>query len=759
MELIYLIIIVFLFLLASFDLWVGVSNDAVNFLNSAVGARVARYRTIMIVASVGVLAGALLSNGMMDIARHGIMNPSNFTFHEVMTILLAVMVTDVVILDMFNSLGLPTSTTVSMVFELLGGTFVMAILKMAHGSELQIFDLLNTEKALTVIIAIFVSVAVAFVFGYIVQWVSRLIFTFKYQENLRYTVAIFGGIAVTALSYFVFAKGLGGAWFIDQRVVTFIDTHIHTLLIVVFLGSMVVMEILHLCKVNIFKFIILAGTFALAMAFAGNDLVNFIGVPLAGLSSFQDYMMHGGGANDSFLMASLQGSAKTPMLYLAIAAFIMIFSMVTSKKARNVIKTSVDLSRQDEGDEMFGTSRAARSIARLTQNYSENVERVIPQSVRRWIDGRFDNQGVVLAPGVAFDEVRASVNLVLAALLIIIGTNLKLPLSTTYVTFMVAMSSSLADRAWGRESAVFRITGMLSVIGGWFVTAGVAFLGCMLVTLVMFYGSIGAMIAFMGLVIYLLIRSSKKFSDSEKENKEDELFKLMMRSKDPEIVWDLLVKHVSRMQAGMTNFALEQYTHIFDGLSKQKMSELRSSQSALKKEQEMLKKYRKKEILVMHLVPQELALERNTWFYLGINSAQQYIYCLKRMLEPVKEHVDNNFNPLPQSYIDEFQPVLNSIHQLMKQTAGFISTGRYYGYRDVMEEADRCKNELSVLRHKHIDRMQKDRNSKNLQISIVYLNLIQETQELLSVMRHQLRATRKFIGAPGTSYAQNEQMD
>uniref|UniRef100_A0AB33IXR8 Phosphate transporter n=1 Tax=Prevotella sp. GTC17254 TaxID=3236794 RepID=A0AB33IXR8_9BACT len=756
MELIYLIIIVFLFLLASFDLWVGVSNDAVNFLNSAVGARVARYRTIMIVASLGVLAGALLSNGMMDIARHGIMNPSNFTFHEVMVILLAVMVTDVVILDMFNSLGLPTSTTVSMVFELLGGTFLMAMLKMAHGSELQIFDLMNTEKALTVIIAIFVSVAIAFVFGYIVQWVSRLIFTFKYKENLRYTVAIFGGIAVTALSYFVFAKGLGGAWFIDKSVVNFIDTHIQTLLIGVFVGSTVVMEILHLCKVNIFRFIILAGTFALAMAFAGNDLVNFIGVPLAGLSSFQDYMVHGGGANDSFMMESLQGSAKTPMLYLSIAAFIMIFSMVTSKKARNVIKTSVDLSRQDEGDEMFGTSRAARSIARLTQNYSENMERVIPQPVRRWIDGRFDNQGVALAPGVAFDEVRASVNLVLAALLIIIGTNLKLPLSTTYVTFMVAMSSSLADRAWGRESAVFRITGMLSVIGGWFVTAGVAFLGCMLVTLIMFYGGIAAMIVFMGLVVYLLIRSSKKFSDSEKGNKEDELFKLMMRSKDPEIVWDLLVKHVSRVQSDMTNFALEQYTRIFEGLSQRKISELRGSQNALRKEQEMLKKYRKKEILVMHRAPQELAMERNTWFHLGANSAQQYIYCLKRMLEPIKEHVDNNFNPLPQSYIEEFQPILNSIHQLMKQSAGFISTGRYNGYRDVMAEADRCKNDLSMLRRKHIDRMQQDRNSKNLQISIVYLNLIQETQELLSVMRHQLRATRKFIGAPGVSYSESE---
>ena len=371
MEPIYLCIVVFLLCLAVFDLFVGVSNDAVNFLNSAIGAKVAKFRTVLIVASAGVAIGAIMSSGMMDVARHGIMQPSNFSFYDVMTIFLAVMVTDIIVLDMFNTLGMPTSTTVSLVFELLGGTFILAVLKVAADPNLAFSDLLNTDKALSVIIAIFVSVAIAFVFGIIVQWLSRIVFTFNYKHHSRYSIAIFGGIAFTALAYFIFLKGIAKSHYIAEDVRTWVEANTQMLLLATFVGSSVVMEVLHLLRVNIFRLIVLMGTFALAMAFAGNDLVNFIGVPLAGLDSYNDYVANSGGVGVShFMMDSLNGSAQTPPVYLFAAGVVMIVAMATSKKAQNVIKTSVDLARQDEGDEMFGSSRAARSIVRATQESS-----------------------------------------------------------------------------------------------------------------------------------------------------------------------------------------------------------------------------------------------------------------------------------------------------------------------------------------------------------------------------------------------------
>src|SRR5574344_2929896 len=429
MDAIYLCIIIFLGLLAIFDLTVGVSNDAVNFLNSAIGAKAARFRTIIIVASCGILIGAVMSNGMMDIARHGIMQPSGYSFHEVMTIFLAVMVTDIVIIDIFNTLGLPTSTTVSLVFELLGGTFIVALLKISGDAtgNLGFVDLLNTEKALSVIIAIFLSVAIAFVFGTVVQWISRIIFTFNYKKHLRYTIAIFGGIAFTSLGYFIFIKGMIDAPFdFIKGKIAWINQNITMVLIYTFIISAVLVQILHWLRVNVFKVIVLLGTFALAMAFAGNDLVNFIGVPLAGLSSYQDWVSHGAGNVDTFMMGSLMESAKSPFLYLMIAGGIMIFAMATSKKAQNVVKTSVDLSRQDESDEMFGTSRAARSIVRVTQECGQFLVRYLPKGMMQRIDSRFNKEEVVLKDGAAFDMVRAAVNLVLASVLIVIGTNFKL---------------------------------------------------------------------------------------------------------------------------------------------------------------------------------------------------------------------------------------------------------------------------------------------------------------------------------------------
>lgn len=746
METIYLAIVVFLLCLAVFDLFVGVSNDAVNFLNSAIGAKVAKFRTVLIVASAGVAIGAVMSSGMMDVARHGIMQPANFSFYDVMTIFLAVMVTDVIVLDMFNTLGMPTSTTVSLVFELLGGTFVLAAIKIAADPMLGFADLLNTDKALSVIVAIFVSVAIAFFFGMIVQWLSRIVFTFNYKKHSRYSIALFGGIAFTSLSYFIFLKGLGKSRFIAEDVRTWIDSNISLLLLYTFIGSTIMMQVLHMLRVNVFKFIVLMGTFALAMAFAGNDLVNFIGVPLAGMDSFRDYMANsnGIGARD-FMMTSLMESAQTPSIYLLAAGVVMIVAMATSKKARNVIKTSVDLSRQDEGDEMFGSSRAARSIVRVTQDGNGWVMQYMPKSISRWIDSRFNKQEAELNDGAAFDVVRAAINLVLASMLITIGTNYKLPLSTTYVTFMVAMGSSLADRAWSRESAVFRVTGVISVIGGWFITAAVAFGACALVCLIMFYGGILAKILFMVLVVALLIKSNRKYANKEKEGEKEDVFRLMMRTRDPEIVLDLLMKHVSRTQSFMTRFAIDEFNNIIDGLENERTRTLRKVSNELSKEKDMLKKFRRQELLALKRVPTEIAIERNTWFHLGINSSEQYIYCLRRILEPIKEHVDNNFNPIPQVYINEFRPLRATINDLMQQTETQISTCRFEHYRDTLALADKCKDELSIVRKRHIDRITEMKDNNLLQVSLVYLNLLQESQQLLSNMRHQLRAAKKFM--------------
>ena len=747
METLYLIIVAFLLMLAVFDLFVGVSNDAVNFLNSAIGAKVAKFRTVLLIASVGVAVGAVMSAGMMDVARHGIMMPDHYAFYEVMTIFLAVMVTDVLVLDMFNSLGLPTSTTVSLVFELLGGTFILAIMKMIADNSLTFGELINGDKALSVIIAIFVSVAIAFFTGAIVMWISRIVFTFSYQKHLKYSIAIFGGIAFTFLAYFIFIKGFSKSPYISEESKLWIKVNTGMLMGITFIGSTILMEILHLLKVNIFKVVILMGTFALAMAFAGNDLVNFIGVPMAGLDSYKDFIANGTGDPHTFMMDSLMASAKTPFFYLLGAGVIMIIAMGTSKKAQNVVKTSVDLSRQDEGDEMFGSSRAARSIVRGTSELATTVIKYVPKSVCNWIESRFDKEDVVLENGAAFDLVRASVNLVLASILIIIGTNFKLPLSTTYVTFMVAMGTSLADRAWARESAVFRVTGVLSVIGGWFVTAGVAFGLCSIVCVIMYFGGFVAMFLFMGLAIFLLARSNIRYKKKkQQEAKDDDVFRLMMRTKDPQVVLELLVKHVSSTHTFVNNFAREQFDRILEGLRNENANTLRHCERDLKQEQVELKKYRRKELLALRRVPEEVAVERNTWYHLGVNSDMQFIYCLKRMLEPVKEHVDNNFNPLPKLFAEEFSPIVKRINELMKRSSSMLSTGQFNSYDEVLSEAETLKDELSRIRKNHYDRMQNDTNPGNIKISLVYLNILQESQEFTSVMRHQLRAAKLFYG-------------
>ena len=748
METIYLGIVIFLFMLAVFDLLVGVSNDAVNFMNSAVGAKVANFKTIVIVASIGVFAGAVLSNGMMDIARHGIFQPVNFSFYEIMCIMLAVMVTDVVLLDVFNTLGLPTSTTVSMVFELLGGTFILAILKIV-GDEtglLTLGDMMNTEKALSVIMGIFLSVAIAFIAGTFVQYISRLIFSFNYKKNLSWTIGIFGGIAVTSLSYFMLIKGLKSAPFMTPESLAWISENTTLLVVGCFITFTLLMQILHWCRVNVFKIIVLLGTFSLALAFAGNDLVNFIGVPLAGFSAYTDYVANSNGVGiHDFMMTSLMSSAKTPAIFLFASGLIMVYALATSKKAKNVIKTSVDLARQEEGDEMFGSSALARTIVRRANNINDFLKRVIPVGMRRWIDSRFNKDEVILENGAAFDLVRAAVNLVLSGLLIIIGTTMKLPLSTTYVTFIVAMGTSLADRAWSRESAVYRITGMLSVIGGWFITAFVAFTICALVTFIMFYTSFVGMFIFIVVAVVLLVRSNIKYSKKEKAEQQDDIFKRMMASKDKNEILALLRQHVKETLTSYITFSEDTYVKVTDGFIHEDLKSLRKAMNATDDQKKMLKKRRRKELLGLRRIPITIAIEKNTWFHLGSNSCEEMLYCLKRICEPCKEHVDNNFNPISKDCVTEFLPVREELCRLMERTRTAIENNNYGEADDILAKGDALKNSISSLRKQMMNRMQEADNA-SLKASMVYLNILQESQELVSIWRHLLRASRFFQG-------------
>lgn len=745
MEIVYFSFIVFLFMLAVFDLVVGVSNDAVNFLNSAIGAKVARFRTILIIASIGVFVGATMSNGMMDIARHGIFQPQMFSFNDLLCIFLAVMVTDVVLLDVFNTLGMPTSTTVSMVFELLGGTFILSLLKIATDETglLGFADLLNTDKALSVILGIFLSVAVAFIFGTVVQWLSRLIFTFNYTSKLKWKIGFFGGIATTCILYFALLKGLKDSSFMTPEYNAWIKENTMYLVGGCFVVSTVLMQVFHWCKINVFKIVIFMGTFALALAFAGNDLVNFVGVPLAAYSAYQDFAANGAGQADTFMMSSLNESAKTPFIFLFLSGVVMVYALATSKKAQNVVKTSVDLSRQDEGEEMFGSSRVARSIVRGANNVNEFFSKYTPKPLVRWIDARFNKDEAILAQGAAFDLVRASINLVLSGLLIALGTSLKLPLSTTYVTFIVAMGSSLADRAWSRESAVFRITGVLNVIGGWFLTAGIAFSACALVTIAMYYGGAVVMALFVFVAVFILIKSNISTKRKDETDYEEQLFKGIMNAKDKAECWDLLKKHVCATQQEMLDFVWKTYEDVVNGFVDEDLKTLRRAVKRIDAEKSRRKKLRQRELVGMRRIDKRISLEKNTWFHLASNSGEQMLYCLKRMSEPCKEHVDNNFNPLSRECIEEILPVKKKIVDYLMRSERIVEDRDYEHIDALLAEEEAYKQQLSEMRRAQEDRIQMDL-SQGLKVSLVYLNLLQETQELLSDLRHYLRAFKRF---------------
>ncbi|MBQ4082650.1 MAG: inorganic phosphate transporter [Bacteroidaceae bacterium] len=750
MEIFYFGIICFLFVLAVIDLNVGVSNDAVNFLNSAVGAKAASLKTILVVAAIGIFIGASTSNGMMDIARHGMFQPEYFYFRQVMCIFLAVTASDVVLLDIFNSLGMPTSTTVSMVFELLGASFAISLIKWNSGENLPgvetMGDLLNTSKALEVIAGIFLSVAIAFFFGIIVQWISRLIFTYNYKKGLSKKIGIFGGVAVTSIIYFMLFKGMKGASFMTPEIKAFLNENTLMLLGIIFVVSTVLMQLLHAIKVNVFKVIIMIGTFALAMAFAGNDLVNFIGVTMAALDSFLHFFREGiaaGFTPDTYMMGFLNDPATTSVWFLIGAGAIMVFALCTSKKAHEVLKTSINLSRQDEGDEMFGSSSMARRLVRVGMNFINFISNISPARVKAWVNSRFNQEEVALDDGAAFDLVRASVNLVLAGLLIALGTSLKLPLSTTYVTFMVGMGSSLADRAWGRESAVFRITGVVSVIGGWFLTAGAAFILAGLVATLNYLGGPIGMAITVVLAIFLLIRSHLAYKKKSAEEVRDVKMDVVLTSDDQREVWENLKGHTAETLCHTLDFAADTYETVITAFANEDVRKLRSSMNKIVEEKALLKKMRRQETLGFRRIDKGLAFEKNTWYYLSSNNAQQILNTLTRISGPMKEHTDNNFRPLSPKYLEEFATYQQRLIAVFRGISEVIRTGDFTHAEKYSAEGKWLKKEMSNLRRLQTHRLQED--AENIKVAFVYLNLIQESHELLSEVRNVLRGSEKFF--------------
>lgn len=742
METLYLCIVIFIFVVAIFDIVIGVSNDAVNFLNSAVGSKAASFKTILFIAAIGIFIGAAFSNGMMDIARHGIYQPQNFYFSEIMCILLAVMLTDVVLLDTFNSLGLPTSTTVSMIFELLGATFALSLIKI-NTTDLGLGDLINTDKALSVIMAIFISVAIAFFFGALVQYLTRILFTFNYKKMMKYSIGVFGGLAVTAIIYFMLIKGLKDSSFMTAENKQWIAEHTWTIVGYCFLFFTILMQILYWLKINVFKVIVLLGTFALALAFAGNDLVNFIGVPLAGYSSYVDFITLGAGETpDSFPMESLLGPAKTPWYFLVGAGIIMVYALCTSKKAHNVIKTSVDLSRQDEGEEMFGSTPMARTFVRISLNIGQGMSKLIPDKTKVWIDTRFRKDEAIIEDGAAFDLVRASVNLVLAGLLIAVGTSLKLPLSTTYVTFMVAMGSSLADRAWGRDSAVFRITGVLSVVGGWFLTAGAAFTIAFIIALVIHFGGTLAILALIGVVVFMLIRSQVIYKNKKKKEQINETVTQLLKSENSDEALRLLRIHTREELCKVFLFAEENVDRIVRSFFDESLRGLRKSTGSIKFEKQLIKQMRRIGTMAISRLDNNTLLEKGLYYYQGNDFASELVYSISRMCEPALEHTDNNFNPLNETQKEEFGEITRKVLELIRSCREKMEENDFDEMKEDVRLSNTLNNQLSALKREELQRIQSQ--SGSIKVSLVYLTMIQEMQNVVTYTINIIKVSMRF---------------
>ena len=605
--------------------------------------------------------------------------------------------------------------------------------------------MINTDKALSVILGIFLSIAIAFVFGMVIQWIVRTIFTFNYKPRMKYLAGVFGGIAVTAIVYFLLIKGLKDSSFMTAEANAWIKEHTGMLVLCLFVGSSVIMQILHWCKVNILKIIVLMGTLSLAMAFAGNDLVNFVGVPLAGFSAWQDYSANGMGVGaDNYLMGSLLEPAHTPMIFLILSGATMVFALATSRKARNVINTEVNLTNQNESEASFGTSATGRRLVQIANSFATWLEKVTPLRVRNWIDSRFNKDEAILVKGAAFDQMRAAVNLVVSSLLIALGTSLKLPLSTTFVTFTVAMGTSLMDRAWDRESAVGRVTGMMSVMGGWLLTAVIAFAVCFAMALVMHYGSFVAMILLSIVAMVIIIRSNIKFNKKAHEKEKNKtVFDQMMSSNDPDEVWSLLKNQVKDSTVKELDYVSNYYSNFIDCFVSENLKCLRRHYSTMHAEIDGYKSVRRKEILALKRTDPTVSVQASTWFHLEANNTSQLLYSLKRMSEPCKEHLENNFNPLPKDCAEEFAPASEAFLVLLNKTRAYVddfNPAAEQQSKELIKDISAYKKEVAVLRKNNLERFNSESDTSNFNIYILYQTILQETQQMADNLKHLIRA-------------------
>ncbi|WP_455565095.1 anion permease [Akkermansia biwaensis] len=740
MDPIYYFIIGLLLVLSCFDLVVGVSNDAANFLNSAVGSKAAPRRTIILVAALGIIIGSLFSSGMMEIARSGVFMPAQFTFHDIMLIFLAVMLTDVILLDVFNTFGLPTSTTVSIVFELLGGAVAVALFKIWSGESGVAQDLasyINSSKALAIISGIFSSVFVAFICGISVMWISRLIFSFNYRKSFKYLGAVWCGVALTAITYFAVFKGLKGSTLFTKDMIRHLDAHIWLYVCYSFVFWTVLMAVLqNVCKVNILKIAVLAGTMALALSFAGNDLVNFIGVFMAGQSSMEiaSAAVAQGMDLSTLTMGGLTAPVTADWRYLLGAGLIMVLALMFSKKARTVTDTEVNLARQGGGVERFGSVPPARMMVRYALNASRVVEKIMPASVGRFIEKRFQPVSEGPDNGASFDLIRASVNLTVAALLISLATSLKLPLSTTYVTFMVAMGSSLADKAWGRDSAVYRITGVITVISGWFFTAFAAFAMCCMVAACIVYGGVFGIITMCVLAAYLLLKSARLH---RKRTQAAELVK-------------------GRNYADASS--LSRYNEEIIELMKRMAEIYEMNLEALNVEdRKRLKKLRKEsrgirrslgDKMAMEVMPvvQELRdgeADRGKRHVQMVEYATSVFESLSNITTASHAYIDNNHEGLDMEYIEDLRKMNNRVSSLYPRFRDMMETNDYSGLDECLDGIDALDEEFAEAVKRQI--ILRTENVSDMRRTLLYLNLLNETRTMIRKVLLLAKVQKKFV--------------
>jgi len=740
METIYLILVVVLFLLAISDLVVGVSNDAVNFLNSAIGSKAASFKVIMLIAALGVLVGATFSSGMMEVARKGIFNPNLFLFAEIMIIFLAVMITDVILLDTFNSLGLPTSTTVSIVFELLGAAVGVSMIKIYTDPQaLGIHEYINTAKAMAIIGGILLSVVVSFSVGALVQYFARLWFTFNFQKNIKRFGALWGGIAITAITYFILIKGAKGASFMTDEMKEWVKNN--SLLIIggSFAFWTVLLQLISwVSNFNVLRFTVLVGTFALAMAFAGNDLVNFIGVPLAGFHAFKAWMASGVGV-DELMMTSLSKKVATPTYMLLIAGFIMVLTLFLSKKSKNVVKTSLNLSRQDEGEERFGSSLFARALVRSTRKVGQTLSVIVPPSVSRTVERRFDQTEYIKSvkndpEAPAFDLLRASVILVVSSILISFATSKKLPLSTTYVTFMVAMGASLADRAWGRESAVYRITGVLSVIGGWFFTALSAFTFSFVVACLFSFGTYYAIFGMVAVAVFAVYRThtkhKKKMAD-ESARKEEE----MNLSSD---IFNRCTNNVTNI----LNRVIGLYGRSLEALIEEDRKTLKETTKEVGEINERTK-YLKDNIFKTVQKLQEDSVDTGLYYVQVLDYLRETAHCMTYISGPAFKHIDNQHKGLLKDQVKELKEVNKEVSDLLNQIVELITKNDFSQLDAVIAKQQEILSFVEATRKKQIKRIKKEEaGTRN---SMLYLNMLHESKNILLNAINLVKAQRDFV--------------